>query len=235
MTTPSLTIPARFNGPPNSGNGGYSCGALAGYIDGPARVRLHVPPPLDRELAVVSTEDGKLELRDGDILVGSASSCELDMEIPEPPTLEQATKASEGFLCFHEHVFDTCFVCGPGRPAHDGLELFPGPVDDWQLLACSWQPREDLLDDEGYIRPEILWSALDCPGYFAAMGENIRHAVLGELDANIISRVKGTQPLVVFAWPIEEDGRKLYAGTAIARTDGSLVAYSKSTWILLKQ
>ena len=44
----SVIIPSRFNGPPDSGNGGYSCGVLAAFIDGPARVRLHVPPPLDK-------------------------------------------------------------------------------------------------------------------------------------------------------------------------------------------
>ena len=38
-----VTIPARYNGPPDSGNGGYSCGVLAAFIDGPARVRLHSP------------------------------------------------------------------------------------------------------------------------------------------------------------------------------------------------
>ena len=48
MIPASLSIPARFNGPPASGNGGYSCGVLAACVAGPARVRLHAPPPLDR-------------------------------------------------------------------------------------------------------------------------------------------------------------------------------------------
>ena len=29
--TASASIPQRFNGPPTSGNGGYSCGILAGF------------------------------------------------------------------------------------------------------------------------------------------------------------------------------------------------------------
>ena len=28
----AITIPARFNGPPASGNGGYSCGLLAAHL-----------------------------------------------------------------------------------------------------------------------------------------------------------------------------------------------------------
>ena len=234
MGNPSLNIPARFNGPPTSGNGGYSCGVLAAFVDGPARVRLLVPPPLDTELQVTVHEDGRVDMFDDETLVGTGTPCQLALEVPAAPTLEQAQKAREGYACYHDHVFDTCFVCGPGRPAHDGLELFPGPVDNWQLIACSWQPSPDLLDEQGLIRHEILWSALDCPGYFAAMGENIRPAVLGELDGELLEPVAGSDPLVVYAWPMGEDGRKLYAGTAIARPDGTVVARSRSTWIVLK-
>ena len=55
MITEAITIPRRFNGPPHSGNGGYVCGRLASYLDGPASVRLRVPPPLERELRVETT------------------------------------------------------------------------------------------------------------------------------------------------------------------------------------
>ena len=43
----SVTIPARFNGPLDSGNGGYSAGALAALLDGAAEVSLRRPVPLD--------------------------------------------------------------------------------------------------------------------------------------------------------------------------------------------
>ena len=32
---PELVIPARFRGPSGSGNGGYVCGRIAAYADGP--------------------------------------------------------------------------------------------------------------------------------------------------------------------------------------------------------
>ena len=39
-----LTIPSRFNGPAGVGNGGYVCGRIAAYVDGPATVTLRRPP-----------------------------------------------------------------------------------------------------------------------------------------------------------------------------------------------
>ena len=226
------TISARFNGPPTSGNGGYSCGVLAAHIAGPARIRLHVPPPLDTALRFVSTADGA-EMYDGDTLVASGGAASLQLDVPGPPSEAEALAAMEGFPFYEGHAFPTCFVCGPEREAHDGLDLFPGPIADSPLWACLWQPAADLLDAEGNIRPEILWSALDCPGYFAAMGGMMRPALLGELTSELHATVSGAGPLVVYAWPIGEDGRKFYAGTAVA-SDGKVVASATSTWIALK-
>ena len=39
----TMTIPHRFRGPPNSGNGGYVCGMLARNIAGAAEVTLRAP------------------------------------------------------------------------------------------------------------------------------------------------------------------------------------------------
>lgn len=232
--TAQLTIPARFNGPPTSGNGGYSCGVIAAHIQGAARVRLHIPPPLDTPMTVKELTDGGVELYAQDTLVGSGSPATLDIDIPPSPGIAAATQAMAHYPARHDHLFPTCFVCGPGRPAHDGLELYPGAVDDEGLMACTWQAAPDLRDDAGDIREEILWSALDCPGYFAAMRGEPVPAVLGELVGNLHRRVAGDQALVVFAWPLGQDGRKYYAGTAIATTDGEVVASAHSTWIELK-
>jgi hypothetical protein len=148
--------------------------------------------------------------------------------------LEAATEAARRYPCYENHIFPTCFVCGPGRPSHDGLELYAGPVDDWNLLACPWKPSPDLLDARGTVRSEIVWSALDCPGYFACLGHEPRPAVLGELHAELLEPVPGDRDLVVYAWPLGEAGRKRYAGTALALPDGSVLAKARSTWILLR-
>jgi hypothetical protein len=230
----AIVISGRFNGPPASGNGGYTCGMLASILEGACRVRLHSPPPLDKALSVFKIDNDSLEMREGELLVGTAVKTVLDLDIPPAPTLEQAERASKGFLCYEEHSYPSCFVCGPGRSGHDGLCLYPGPVDDWGLLACVWQPAPDLLDEKANVRPEIVWSALDCPGYYAATGEALVPVLLGELTADLLGPVPGNKPLVVFAWPLGVEGRKLYGGVAIANEEGEILACSRSTWIALK-
>ena len=49
----TMTIPRRFRGPPNSGNGGYVCGMLGRQIAGAAEVTLRAPPPLETKLDLV--------------------------------------------------------------------------------------------------------------------------------------------------------------------------------------
>lgn len=231
-------ISARFNGPPGSGNGGYSCGVLAAHIAGPARIRLHVPPPLDKPMRITDTEDGGVQMHDGDVLVGSGAAAILDLDIPAAPSLQVAKEAMKAFPAYDSHSFPTCFVCGPGRSSCDGLEIFPGPLPDngahQSLLACVWQPSADLSNAQGNICEEFLWSALDCPGYFAAMGAQLRPAVLGELTGEIKTAVACDYPLIVYAWPLGCEGRKYYGASAIATAGGDLVASSKSTWIELK-
>ena len=56
----SVTVPARFNGPLESGNGGYSAGALATFLDGAVEVSLRRPVPLDVPLRVERGEDGRV-------------------------------------------------------------------------------------------------------------------------------------------------------------------------------
>ncbi len=41
----TITVPGSLNGPLGSGNGGYSAGALAAFVDGIAEVSLRSPGP----------------------------------------------------------------------------------------------------------------------------------------------------------------------------------------------
>ena len=49
--TEALVIPTRYCGPPGSGNGGYVCGRIAAYANGPVTVTLRRPPPLATDAA----------------------------------------------------------------------------------------------------------------------------------------------------------------------------------------
>lgn len=231
--TETIIIPRRFNGPPTSANGGYACGLLAARIEGPARVRLHSPPPLDTPMSIAADAEGGVVLMWEDRLVASAWPSEPPGPVPEAPGPDAAADASTRFPGFRRHIYPGCFVCGISRQPADGLELHPGPVRNWRLLACVWRPAADLLDETGHIRKEILWAALDCPAYFGAVGEAVPNALLGELTVEIRRPVPGSEPLLVYSWPVSLEGRKLFGGAAIASEDGEVMAAARSTWIVV--
>lgn len=56
MHTEFFEISSCFCGAPRSGNGGYICGRIAKHLHGSVTVRLKVPPPLNTELRLESTE-----------------------------------------------------------------------------------------------------------------------------------------------------------------------------------
>ncbi len=227
---PDIVIPERFNGPPNSGNGGYVAGLVAGFIDGPARVRLHSPPPMETPMQVRAL-DSRVEVRHGEQLVASAGPVELGLEVPAAPSLDDAHDARQRFPGFVRHLFPTCFVCGPGRPLGDGLELYTGPVAESVLYACPWAPAPDLLDEQGEVLPVFVWSAVDCPSGYGAFGDHERPMLLGELALEQFAPVPGDDELVVFAWPLGSERRKFYGGAAVATAHGEVLAAARATWI----
>jgi hypothetical protein len=229
-----LIIERRFCGPPTSGNGGYTCGILANYIGYPAEVTLLIPPPLEAPLTV-KQENGQYILSDGDVVVARGISTTVDMKVPHPPTMEQAKGTVAGSEIFEKHAFPGCFVCGPHRAEYDGLRLFPGPVGGCNCVAAPWIPDSSLTDTKGMVRNEIICAALDCPGAWAVFAERTRVIVLGKLEVDIIQRMKANDPCIVVGWKIGEEGRKLFAGTAIFSETGQLYAKALATWIELKR
>jgi hypothetical protein len=217
-----LTIDGRFNGPAGSANGGYTCGLLAAILGGTAEVTLRRPPPLDRPLDV-ELEGGRVLVRDGDALVAEAVPAEVELEVAEAPTFRDAERASAQYPGFEQHAFPTCFVCGPEREPGDGLRIFAGPLGDGRV-ASPWIPSE--------IAPELVWAALDCPGAFAVGFSERGETVLGRFAARIDEVPDVGEPCVVTGWPLGEEGRKLYAGTALYGEDGRLLACARAAWIV---
>ena len=230
MTT--LRIPHRFRGPAESGNGGYSAGVFAQTIAGPARVRLKAPPPLDTDLSVDARGDA-VHVMHGDIEVAMVRPGRPDATPPTSPGLEAAADCATRYAGRDTHLLPECFVCGTGREAGDGLRLFTGPDEGGTLVAAPWRATADLGDDAGLVRSEIVWAALDCPGYFA-MREGPVMALLGEITAEIVVPPEVGQDIVVIGWPIGGEGRKRYAGSALFDAEGGLLARAEATWIILK-
>ena len=68
----SLSIPSRFNGPLESGNGGYCSGVVASFLEGAAEVSLRRPVRLDTPLDVVRENDGSARGRCRTTPIGSS-------------------------------------------------------------------------------------------------------------------------------------------------------------------
>lgn len=231
--TTTIRIGRRFHGPPDSGNGGYVCGMLARHVEGSAEVRLRVPPPLERPLAIDRLPRGVAVLRDEDTVVAQARPAPVDADVPAAPTLAEAEEASRGFRGFHDHWFPTCFVCGPERAPGDGLRIFPGPLAGTPRVACPWTPDDSLADADGRVRSEFLWAALDCGGAFTHEVPPGKAIVLGLLAAELTGPTAAREPLVMLAWPIGVDGRKHFAGTALFAADGTLRGRAHATWVVV--
>ena len=56
--------------------------------------------------------------------------------------------------------------------------------------------------------------------------------MLGRMTASVIRVPDAAEPCVVASWPCGEDGRKLFAGTALFAADGELLALAKQVWIV---
>jgi hypothetical protein len=234
----SLTIPARFNGPPETGNGGYTCGRLAALLDAETAVAvsLRVPPPLERPLAVVR-HVARAELHDGETLVAEAAPSELSLAPPEPVPFDRARAASDDGReqWTAKHPFPTCFVCGPDRDPGDGLRLFPGRLED-SRYAVPWTPDESVDDGTGHVRAECVWAALDCPTSAPVASFGAGPAmVLASLTAQLNAPVKVGEPHSILSWPLREDGRKRHAAAALFDADGRLLGASLALWIELRQ
>lgn len=232
----TTSIAKRYCGPPQSGNGGYSCGLLGKQIEGPSKVRLHVPPPLDSDLTIEKNA-GSWLLKQGEQLIGTAMAAQLDIVPPQPPSLEQARAARKNYRGFGEHSFPHCFVCGTGREQGDGLRLFTANISGEDMVACDWEPTADLPDSNGQVKVEFIWSALDCPSYFALNIPVDPDAVclLGEMTASIDKPVPGDQPLIVYAWKRSIEGRKHYSAAALCTAQGEVLARAEHLWIRLNK
>ena len=233
-----LTLPARFNGPERSANGGYTCGRVAGLLDAEAAsVSLRRPPPLERPLRVAFGQ-GLVELRDNGELVAEGAADELLIDVPEAVTPDRAAAASRAGRehWTKAHPFPGCVVCGPQRAPGDGMRVFPGALGDG-LFAADWIPDESLSgDDDDMVRPECVWAALDCPtsAPVANFGQG-PPMVLARLTARLACPVRVGEPHALVSWPLGVEGRKRHGACALFDSEGRLLCASRALWIELKQ
>jgi len=219
-----MQIPARFNGPPASGNGGWSAGAFAvaagARDDGRAfEVTLRVPPPLATPLHVA---DGKVTA--GATLIAEVAAADDAGDPVEKVPLAEAVAASRAYLGFVDHPFPTCYVCGPDRAEGDGLRIFSGPRPDGRTAAPWTVPAGRTV--------ETMWAALDCPGGWAALQPG-RTYLLGRIAAAVDALPAPGATCVVVGAATAFAGRKAMVNSTVYGPDGTRVATARATWIAL--
>jgi hypothetical protein len=242
-----ILVPRRFCGPPSSGNGGWSAGALACVAAGPAdhsdpwpavTVQLHRPPPLDTELPV-GVEDGWTVASYGGSTVARARIA--DGALTEVPPVDAASAAdsSAGYRGHVTHPFPTCFSCGTGREEGDGLRIFPGDVADDELgrVAATWTPHPSVAEDwHAYQEPvrdaslPVTWAALDCVGGWSTDIEE-RAMVLGTITLRLDALPRIGEEHVLVGAARGREGRKTFTAATLYDSAGSVVATAEHVWI----
>ncbi|MFC7310075.1 PaaI family thioesterase [Streptomyces monticola] len=221
--TNAVTIPDHITGYPNVAFGGYVAGLLAARSDAKTvRVDFRGAVPVGKPV-------------DLDGLV-TASPAELLLDPPEMPTWEQARTASEDYLEHHRRSplpIPDCFGCGPVPPGR-GVRIFPSRVPGRDnLLAAAWVPDPELAGGDGTLGPEMVWSALDCPGGWAGMrlAKMGAGAVTAALTGTQLRGVTAGERHVSYAWHLGTEGRKVTVGVALATAEGELCALAEALWI----
>ena len=237
-----MIIAARFNGPPASGNGGYSAGLFASQLSSPTpaeadqrgnaseldgarvlEVTLRRPPPLETELTVEPGNPTRL-LAGDELIAEAVPSRVADDEVVPPLPLSGARAAVAEYAGFREHPFPTCFVCGPEREPGDGLRIFPGRLPDGRVAAPFEVPAE--------VSPVLVWAALDCPSGWAVPLET-RAYVLGRMAVRVARLPEPGDECVVVGLMTGQDGRKAHSRSTLYSPDGEVLALARATWVAL--
>jgi hypothetical protein len=216
-----VIIERRYNGPPESANGGITAGLVAAAAGTPttAEVTLRQPPPLATPLTL---RDGGAY--DGDRLVATVGAAPDGIPAVPPVTWPEALEASRHYAGFVSHPFPTCFVCGPKREAGDGMRIFPGRLPDGRT-AAPWLAADP-------VGPELVWAALDCPGGWSVPLED-RPYVLGRLAVVVDALPAPGDACVVVGRMVGEEGRKAHAHSTLYGPDGEVLARAQAVWIAL--
>jgi hypothetical protein len=217
-----VTIARRYRGPEGSANGGYAAGLLAAFLNRPAEVTLRLPPPLERPLAIEQRGEAAV-LLDGAAVVAEATPAEVELDLPPPVSWDEAVEASRHYLAFGADTFRGCFSCGQLRDEGDGLRILPGRRAPGDPVAAPWIAREPSVP--------VVWAAIDCSGAYAVSAQGRGETLLGRMAARVERLPEEGEPCIVVGWPRGEDGRKLYAGTALRSSQGEVLAVARQTWI----
>jgi len=212
---------------------------MADYIDSETvEVTMRAPTPMGKTLQLYVEAPDRVIMRDGETLLNEARPAELELDLPEPITLEDAAKASERHI---PNTFPNCFGCGSGRTQDNGLHLRSGPVPGRNLSAIDWTPNATAVGAaEGEKVPiPVLWAALECPIARVMEPSGLRApeevGLLGRMTTKVMARPLVGRQYYFMAWPIERQGRKIRVGGSLHDASGRPMAMTHLLFITLKK
>jgi hypothetical protein len=200
----SVTIARRYNGPPASGNGGYSCGLVGTLLGGVAEVTLRSPPPLERPLDV--------ERHDAGLRLVAGFAWRDDHPYPTCFVCGPRRSPGDGLCIYTGPVAGRAIVAAPFVPdaslGDDAGVVRPEIV--WATLDCpSWFGFLAFQPFDGLV-------------------------LLGRLAARIDARPAVGDRCIAVGWFVGREGRKIRCGSALYADHGALLAVGQATWIALK-
>lgn len=225
-----LIVDARHNGPPGSGNGGWTAGLVAATLSGDVQgavpeVTLRRPPPLETELSVRASPEG-VDVHDpAGLLIATATWRDEPIEPVPPVSRMEALAATARYPGHGSHHFPTCFVCGPARG--DGLRIYPGRMPGGGTAALLVVPPID-----SSLARVLMWAALDCPGGWTVI-EPGQPWVLGRIAVGIDELPETDDECVIVGAVVRREGRKAVVRTTAYGPAGTLLARAEATWIAL--
>ncbi len=247
-----LIVPNRFRGPRNSGNGGWTSGALAGLVDHDvptdhaARwptigVSLRQPPPLDTPMEVTDADGATVATLAG-AEVARAEVLDQPPVAVDPVPADEARAAEASYPGLRQHPFPSCFGCGTEREEGDGLRIFPGPVrgggeDAPTRVAATWTPHPSLFEDWHVYHDDhpraslpVAWAALDCVGGWAGDLTD-RMMVLARISARVHTLPLIGEEHVVVGEARGAEGRKTWTAATLYDADGRALALAEHLWV----
>ncbi|MFQ5564517.1 MAG: hypothetical protein ACE5FO_13230 [Parvularculaceae bacterium] len=229
-----MKIDKRYCGPRAMANGGYAAGLFASVIHGPAEVTLKAPARFDVKIAFDPDEEeyGRFRVFAGEAEIAAVRPGAVEIDPPPLPP-DDAIAAGRAAYIRDEGmtlVYPYCFVCGKRRMEGDGLRIFAGPASDSAVNADFWTPADNLAGEDGLVRAEYLWAALDCPGAFT-LRLGAQPVLLGRFTAEIKRRPAPGENLLVAAWKTGAEGRKHFSSSALYDEDRAVIAAANAVWI----
>ena len=228
----TITIPGYVHGYPNLAFGGYVAGMLADRAGGEVRVDFRRGIPVRTPLLITDSESGTALTDPEGTILAEANPGAVEPAVVPPPTWEEAVLASHDSFAAGRPIPD-CYGCGTANAPGRGLRLYPWRLHDHDLVAAAWIPDIELAGPGGHLTTENIWSAVDCPGGWAAIElAGMRPGgVTASLTTRYVAPVDAGEKYLVWSWPIAASGRKYTVGVAISTPEGDLAVLAEALWI----